>query len=151
MLQVRVRPSLLDFSRCSYYPFTHDCPWIWFDDKSQFITYEPASSGVQGNIAVPPPPVLCRTNDPEEAVAAAVANLPTFATTTWVAAPASPAIRTRDAGRAASSSHCGVWSAPAPRQTAARRDTPLPSLTAGPTTPVDVVSADRNEAAGGGR
>ncbi|WP_425517968.1 DUF6193 family natural product biosynthesis protein [Polymorphospora rubra] len=32
--------NTLHFSRCSYYPFTHDCPWIWFDSGPRFVTYE---------------------------------------------------------------------------------------------------------------
>lgn len=74
----------LHFSRCSHYPFTHDCPWIWFDRELRFITYAPHPAGIQGNIAEPPPPVLLDTADPDAAIAAAVQALPTNYGTVWI-------------------------------------------------------------------
>ncbi|MEV0398258.1 DUF6193 family natural product biosynthesis protein [Polymorphospora rubra] len=76
--------NTLHFSRCSYYPFTHDCPWIWFDSGPRFVTYEPHPGGLQGNLAHPPPPVLLATDDPAAAIAAAVRALPPQARVTWV-------------------------------------------------------------------
>jgi hypothetical protein len=67
----------LHFSRCSDYPFTRDCPWIWFSPEGRFITYPPHPGLVlQGNLADPFPPALLDTDDPQAAVDAAVANLP---------------------------------------------------------------------------
>ena len=74
----------LHFSRCSYYPFTHDCPWIWFGPEPRFITYAPHSAGIQGNIAEPLPPALLDTDDPDAAIAAAVQALPLNYGTVWI-------------------------------------------------------------------
>jgi hypothetical protein len=76
--------SLL-FSRCSSYPFTHDCPWIWFSAEGRFITYAAHPSGVlQGNLADPLPSVLLDTDNPLAAVNAAVANLPPTWQRVWL-------------------------------------------------------------------
>lgn len=74
----------LHFSRCSYYPFTRDCPWIWFEPELRFITYAPHPDGLQGNLADPPPPVLLDTADPTAAVDAVVRALPPRWRITWV-------------------------------------------------------------------
>jgi hypothetical protein len=74
----------LHFSRCSHYPFTHDCPWIWFDREPRFITYAPHPAGIQGNIAEPLPPALLDTDDPDAAIAAAVQALPPNYGTVWI-------------------------------------------------------------------
>jgi hypothetical protein len=74
----------LHFSRCSQYPFTHDCPWVWFDREPRFITYAPHPTGIQGNLAEPRPPVLLDTDDPAAAIAAAVQALPPHYGTTWI-------------------------------------------------------------------
>jgi hypothetical protein len=74
----------LHLSRCSYYPFTHDCPWIWFATEPHFITYAPHADGLQGNLADPPPPVLLDTDDARAAIAATVDALPPHWHTVWV-------------------------------------------------------------------
>ncbi|MGV9810299.1 DUF6193 family natural product biosynthesis protein [Micromonospora chersina] len=75
----------LHFSRCSDYPFTHDCPWIWFSSDGHFITYPPHPSLVlQGNLADPLPPPLLDTDDPHAAVDAAVNNLPATWRQVWL-------------------------------------------------------------------
>jgi hypothetical protein len=74
----------MHFSRCSHYPFTHDCPWIWFDSAARFVTHAPHPTGIQGNIAEPLPPVLLDTDDPDAAVAAAVQALPPHYRTVWI-------------------------------------------------------------------
>ncbi|MCP2323361.1 hypothetical protein HDA40_001868 [Hamadaea flava] len=74
----------LHFSRCSNYPFTHDCPWIWFSPEGKFITYPPHTSLVlQGNLA-DPSPALADTQNPEIAINAAVEALPASWRHVWV-------------------------------------------------------------------
>ncbi len=77
--------NTVHFSRCSDYPFTHDCPWIWFSAGGRFVTYAPDPRGVrQGNLVGPPPSVLLDTADPLAAVMAAVAALPETWRQVWV-------------------------------------------------------------------
>ncbi|MBB2947336.1 hypothetical protein FB565_007104 [Actinoplanes lutulentus] len=74
----------LHFSRCSHYPFTQDCPWIWFAPEPHFVAYAPHPTGIQGNLADSQPPVLLDTDDPAAAVAAAVQALPPHYGTVWI-------------------------------------------------------------------
>ena len=74
----------LHFSRCSHYPFTHDCPWILFDREPCFVAYAPHPTGVQGNLALPLPPVLLDTDDSDAAIAAVVQARPPHYGTVWI-------------------------------------------------------------------
>jgi len=65
----------LQFSRCSEFPWTYDCPWIWFT-PDRFIAYPPHPSlDRPGNTNFPLPEPLIDTDDPRAAVDAAVAAL----------------------------------------------------------------------------
>jgi Family of unknown function (DUF6193) len=74
----------LHFSRCSYYPFTHDCPWIVFTPEGRFVTRRPDPSGWRGNIVDPLPDFPVDTDDPHVAVAAVVGALPLTWEQVWI-------------------------------------------------------------------
>ena len=67
----------LHFSRCHEYPYTMDCPSVWFGIGPHYITFAPPGR--------PESTVLLDTDDPVAAIEAAVRALPPEAyTTVWV-------------------------------------------------------------------
>jgi hypothetical protein len=67
--------NTLHFSRCSAWPFTYDCPWVFFHVEQHFVTYAPDPLGRPGNCVWPLPPVLLETDDQVAAVEAVVRAL----------------------------------------------------------------------------